>query len=311
MTMRRLISVLALGLVLFGGCRKPAVPEEPEPVEVIPEEPAEPVDPPKPKDPVVYEVVETDFSAVRDTLHIGGKLFFPKGLEGRTPVVICCHGLSGDIADTVPYGQAAATMGFVACCFDFCGGPRGYSLSDGERADNTLLTEVADLAAVYEELSFRADIDSTRMVVMGGSQGGLVAALYAAEHPGKPKALGLLFPAFNIPDLVRLYTILMHGGPQNLPESVSYSGHTFWRKYAVEAYGLYPFDMIGAYEGPVLILHGDKDELVPLYYSQEALKEYKDAELIVLEGQKHGFDLNGRQQAIEYLKEFLSELFTK
>lgn len=74
---------------------------------------------------------------------------------------------------------------------------------------------------------------------------------------------------------------------------------------------MYPLDMIGAYEGPVLILHGDKDELVPLYYSQEALKEYKDAELIVLEGQKHGFDLNGRQQAIEYLKEFLSELFTK
>jgi len=295
MTARRLISVLALGLVLFGGCRKPAVPEEPEPVEVIPEEPAEPVDPPKPKEPVVYEVVETDFSAVRDTLHIGGKLFFPKGLEGRKPVVICCHGLSGDISDTVPYGQAAATMGFVACCFDFCGGPRGYSLSDGERADNTLLTEVADLAAVYEELSLRADIDSTRMVVMGGSQGGLVAALYAAEHPGKPKALGLLFPAFNIPDLVRLYTILMHGG----------------RKYAVEAYGLYPLKMIGAYEGPVLILHGDKDELVPLYYSQEALKEYKDAELIVLEGQKHGFDLNGRQLAIGYLKEFLSERFAE
>lgn len=83
MTARRLISVLASGLVLCGGCRK--------------------------------------------------------------PVVICCHGLSGDIADTVPYGQAAATMGFVACCFDFCGSPRGYSLSDGERADNTLLTEVADL----------------------------------------------------------------------------------------------------------------------------------------------------------------------
>ena len=35
MTMRRLISVLALGVVLFGGCRKPAVPEEPEPVDVV------------------------------------------------------------------------------------------------------------------------------------------------------------------------------------------------------------------------------------------------------------------------------------
>lgn len=74
---------------------------------------------------------------------------------------------------------------------------------------------------------------------------------------------------------------------------------------------MYPLDMIGAYEGPVLILHGDKDELVPLYYSQEALKEYKNAELIVLEGQKHGFDLNGRQLAIGYLKEFLSELFAE
>lgn len=152
------------------------------------------------------------------------------------------------------------------CCFDFCGGPGGYSLSEGERADNTILTEVADLAA-----------------------------------------LGLLYPAFNIPDLVRLY-VTLYGGPDNVPDSVSFSGHTFWRKYVLEAFDLYPYELIGKYEGPVLILHGDKDEMVPLSYSEEAIKTYKNASLVVLEGQSHGFSADGRKLAIEYLGEFLPRL---
>lgn len=253
-----------------------------------------------------YSVTQAEFSAMRGTLKIGGVLYIPEGKKGKMPAVICCHGLSGSHADTDAYGYAAAKMGFVACCFDFCGGPSGLSLSDGERSENSVLTEVQDLAAVFEEMAGREDIDASRIFLMGGSQGGLVAALYAAENPSGPKALGLLFPAFNIPDLARLYAIL-YGGPGNLPDSVSLFGHTFWRQYVIDAYDLYPFKLIGTYERPVLILHGDKDELVPVSYSRDAVKIYKNANLVVLEGQGHGFDTAGRDLAIEYMKEFLEQ----
>lgn len=134
-----------------------------------------------------YEVQMSDFSAMRGALKIGGILYTPKGFKGRMPAIICCHGLSGSLSDVVVYADAAARLGFAACCFDFCGGPRGYSLSDGERSDNTILTEVQDVSAVYDALASREDIDPERVFVMGGSQGGLVAALYAAGNPDDVK----------------------------------------------------------------------------------------------------------------------------
>ena len=254
-----------------------------------------------------YEVQMSDFSVMRGDLKIGGMLFTPKDFKGRMPVLICCHGLSGSLSDVVAYGEAAARQGFAACCFDFCGGPAGYSLSDGNRADNSLLTEVQDVAAVFNDLASRDDMDPERISLLGGSQGALVAALYAAEHPEEVQGLVLLYPAFNLPDLVRYYTDIL-GGLENLPESVTMMGHTIWRKYAIDAYGLYPFDLIGQYKGPVLIIHGDQDEMVPLSYSEEAAEIYNNASLIVLEGQNHGFNYLGVQQAVKDLKTFLQKL---
>ena len=251
-----------------------------------------------------YTVVEVDFQTTRGTLKIGGKLYLPKELEKYTkPAAIFCTGLDGSWKDTEVYGKAAARMGIVSCCFDFCGGPAGDSLSDGSKADNTILTEVQDLAAVYAAIKAREDVDPARIFLMGGSQGGLVTALYAADHPADVAAMGLMFPAFNLPDLVRQYAGIF-GGIDNLPDSVTVYGHVIWRQYAREAYNLYPYEVIGKYEGQVLIMHGTQDTTVPESYSEEAVKVYKNASLIVMEGQGHGFDAAGTEKAIKHLEDF-------
>jgi dipeptidyl aminopeptidase/acylaminoacyl peptidase len=53
-------------------------------------------------------------------------------------------------------------------------------------------------------------------------------------------------------------------------------------------------------DAPVVLVHGDRDELVPLWHSEkleEALKkESVPAELVVIQGAAHGFDAEGNRR---------------
>lgn len=266
--------------------------------------------------PDTYEVAVTDFSATRGTFHIGGKLYIPNGLEGKKPAVILCHGLFGSYVKMEPYAKAAAKMGIMAVCFDFVGGPAGKSLSDGDIAkDNSVLTEIEDVTAVYDALASRADVDPSRIVVMGASQGGLVSALFAAKYPSRVKALGLFFPAFNLPDYVRTgVKTLFDDNLDAIPEEglgikllgidLGDVNYTFSPKYIRDAYGIDAYGTIGNYKGTVNIIHGDQDIVVPLEYTQEALKVYKNAHLDVIPGQGHVFDQNGIDTATAILQKW-------
>lgn len=260
------------------------------------------------------KVTVSDFSAAREDNHIGGKLYMPGGKKGPLPAVILCHGLFGSHKDLSVYAMAAAEMGSAAVCFDFCGGPVGESLSDGSAQENSISTESADLKAVYDALVARSDIDPDRIIVMGASQGGLIASYFAAENPEKVKALGLFYPAFNLPDLVRAaFDLLYDGDTGKLPDPVVLLPDIlpdvkFSKKYVMEASALYPFEFIGYYKGPVNIIHGDADIVVPLETSREALKKYTDADLIVLKGQPHVFDEDGKKEALEHVKAWFGKV---
>ena len=58
--------------------------------------------------------------------------------------------------------------------------------------------------------------------------------------------------------------------------------------------------------GLVLLLHGDKDELVPIAYSEKAKERFKNVEYHVIVGQGHSFyDEAGRKvdgMILEFLK---------
>ena len=263
---------------------------------------------------ISHEVLVQDFSTSRGTLRIGGKVYSPKGVESKKPAAILCHGLFGSYAMMEPYAVAAAQKGFVAVCFDFCGGPAGESLSGGDVKDNSVLTEIEDVKAVYDALSTRPDVDDGRIVVIGASQGGLVAAMYAAQNPARVKALGLFFPAFNLPEYVKAAVDLLYDGDVNkVPEEgvgieLDKEKYIFSKKYVLDSYNLDPYKTIGKYTGNVNIIHGDNDIVVPIEYTRNALKVYKNAHLDIMEGQGHVFDDAGTQKAAGILQEWLVEV---
>lgn len=56
----------------------------------------------------------------------------------------------------------------------------------------------------------------------------------------------------------------------------------------------------------VLIVQGDKDTIVPLRVAQRAEQLYKNAELMVLPGEGHGFTSHGAKSAMEKVLEFMN-----
>ena len=61
------------------------------------------------------------------------------------------------------------------------------------------------------------------------------------------------------------------------------------------------------YGKPVLILHGDKDAIVPMSYSERAAKAYKDAELHVVKDGGHGFQGETFERAMGFIDAYLEK----
>ncbi len=262
-----------------------------------------------PQEPITYEVKVEEFNTTREGLHIGGKIYLPEGRKGQGPAAIFCHGLFGSRKEQEVYARCAARVGIIAVAFDFCGGPAKGSLSDGTPADNSVLTEIEDLKAVYMAITARPDVDPSRIIVSGNSQGGLVASLFAVRNPGRVMALNLLYPAFNLPDMVRTaLDVLYDGDIDKMPESLGVGNYSFSQKYVRDAMDLYPFEEIRKFAGPVEILQGDLDPFVTPETSEKAAAIFPNANLIVLKDQGHPFDLKGRKEASEYLETWFREI---
>lgn len=76
-------------------------------------------------------------------------------------------------------------------------------------------------------------------------------------------------------------------------------GITIGHRYGEDAVSFDIYDVIGNYKGDVLILHLDRDGIVPLRYSQRAAEVYESAELVVMQGQNYGFIGKARSEAME------------
>lgn len=236
----------------------------------------------------------------RDHLGIYGRLYRPVGVKGRLPLVILSHGFGVTHRDGEGYAELLTRMGYLCYTFDFNGGGR-ESLSAGATTDMSVLTEQADLNAVIDQLKRRSDVDPRHITLLGFSQGGLVSALTAASRPDDIASLILIYPAFSIPEMARK----QWGEYSKIPQVNTFWGMRLGEKYYKDVWNIDPYAVIGRFQGPVLILHGDKDRIVEQSVSDRAATIYKNAEYHVIPGGEHGFSGEALQQVKRYIQTFM------
>ena len=207
---------------------------------------------------------------------------------GRCPLVIVLHGFtsSKEKGHTLAACEAMREAGFATLRFDLY----GHGESGGAFRDHTLYKWISNTLAV---IGFARSLDFvTGLYLSGHSQGGLTAALVGAMAPDWIQGLILRAPAFMIPRCARAGSMLGFSfDPLRVPDAMDiFKGLTLGGNYIRVAQTLHPEDTMARFPGPVLLLHGDADDLVPPEDSREAAERYPHCQLALIPGESHHFD---------------------
>lgn len=218
----------------------------------------------------------------RNGIRLVGTLEVPALRAGqKAPLAMIMHGLTGsqDVPVVRATAQALGEAGIASIRFDF----NGHGTSGGDMVDMTVPSEVEDARRFYDyarSLPFVSTI-----VLVGHSQGGVVAALLAGQLRDRITALALLAPATTIPEGARSGN--MGGTPADPPESISLFGVQIGRDYLLTAQTLPINEVRTRHTAPVSLIHGSDDALIPPSRSEDYIARFRDGELHPLPGQDH------------------------
>ena len=192
--------------------------------------------------------------------------------------LLWCHGNAGNISYRLDNLQLLhERLGVNIFLFDY----RGYGLSQGKPTEEGTYL---DAEAALEHLSSSSDIDKNSIVIFGRSLGGAVAVDLASRHP----CLGLILES-TFSSVGALFPGLV---AEVLP--IQYNS----------------IDKIGRIKAPLLMLHGDIDEVVPYASGQElfaAANEPKQFYTIVGAGHNDTY-LAGGEDYIAAWQRFIAGL---
>jgi pimeloyl-ACP methyl ester carboxylesterase len=244
---------------------------------------------------------------------IAYKITLPDGFDPTTdqcPMVILMHGIFSS-KDFIPMPQLAkglAKAGIASIRFDF----GGHGKSEGRKQDMTIGKELADARAVWDYVQSLPYVNGVGL--LGHSQGGVVASMAAgrlASESTVPLGVVLIAPGSVIKEACQ-------GGkffnarfdPKDPPEYIRCWGlYKLGREYLVTTQQLDIYGTAAAYQGPVLLLHGDRDGIVPMWCSERYLEAYgPHATLKVVEGENHTITRR-RKQVVAETVEFFRGVF--
>ena len=178
-------------------------------------------------------------------------------------VVFYLHGNSGNLRRWFVGLDAFRELNFDVVMMDY----RGYGKSTGRIESEAQLR--ADVRAVWNSVA--TDYEGKRIVVSGQSLGTALAAGLSAElcEAGWPPDLTLL---------ISPYSSMRALADEHYP----------WVPSRVLRYPLPTAELVAKCKGPVMLVHGDRDELIGHHHSEAIRKLLPQCQLLLVEGAGHG-----------------------
>lgn len=245
-------------------------------------------------------------SIKRDGLNLHGKLMRSDAQKG--PIAIMFHGFTADL-DENPEGmfellsKGLLEHNISTIRFDF----NGHGKSDGDFSNMNVLNEINDAIAILEyvrKLDFVTDI-----YVVGHSQGGVVGGMLSGYYKDVVKKLVLLEPAAILrDDAIEGHCAKATYDPQNIPDYVDVyadgsrmvGGHYFRIAQLLPIY-----EVTAAYKNPMLLIHGEKDEVVAPVIAHRYKEHMDNCRLKIFDNIDHCLNGKDHDAAIALALDFL------
>jgi len=213
-------------------------------------------------------------------------------------VVLMCHGLGSNKDDILYIALQDQINSYEIATFRI--DLLGHGESDGEFNDLTLTETIDDILCAKRELERRGYSD---IGFIGHSFGGVGGIMVASTEPFR--FLVVISPPtyYDINEMIKSSVFILKEliiVNTNTEKKNAHPNVKFFRDYGSH-------DSYAAAEkisAPVLIIHGDKDKIVPLAKSQELNKRIKNSQIKIFKGADHQYT-NVKEPLIEEIMKFV------
>jgi uncharacterized protein len=232
--------------------------------------------------------MKRDFTLKVDNLRLPGEVYFPENSKRPCPALCLCHGIPsgqpGSSDDTGYPGLAEhfCAAGFVTLIFSF----RGAGQAEGNL---DMLGWTRDLEAAIDYLASLQEVDKSRLCLLGSSAGAAVSVYVTANDPRVSSLVTLACPAeFGfLTDKQRAEATIDNFRSigvirdADFPPSVD--------KWLDGFHTVSPLKWIDKISPrPLLLIHGDKDDLVPVEHARKLFERAGEPKkLVIIPGAGH------------------------
>lgn len=230
--------------------------------------------------------------------------------RGGFPLVIICHGFGGTKTSRrfVKLARALEKNRIASFRFDF----EGCGDSEGNFETTTIKKQVSDLSQSLKLILKQKNINKNKIALVGHSLGAVIVALCLAKLKPLAKTLVFWAPAFNQKELLKYWAtprqlkqwkkqgFLYREGKEKII-GVNYLKENENKDYS---------PVLTQIKTPILIIHGQKDDVVLARFSKKLAKNYKNTKLLIFLKADHDFEDYYIQQRLirettNWLKEYL------
>ena len=241
--------------------------------------------------------------------------------EGPFPAVVLNHGHGGNKDEGTGFGgiaEALAEAGIASIRMDF----PGCGDSTEPFTENTLSNMIADSNAAKDYLVANYPVDADKLGILGYSMGGRVALeiITAEDNPYKAT---LILSGLSTPGDEAIANILPEG--MTVEDAIAVAEEKGSYDYTTQ-YGqnlslsaqwftdmlVDPLANIDNYTGPMLVIHGDKDDVVTDATNKLTISSYPAAEELIVPDADHGYGFYSDQPDVTAMVEgSITDFFTE